>query len=316
MPEVMTALNTNFLKPVDLKCIALLVLSFTTFNGFKSNEPSFNIPSLLSVVRHGDENNHLSSDDLGMRVVSTLFKCAIDPRNDRDKQLGDLWRHCVIVMQSSGHESCLNDFLLKILLHTMPAKADSPVSLPISLEEVFDLWSYLAKDLNSKLSVEVCGRLEAYLTASFVSLEDGRGTWAVYQRICKQTPEKFVNLCLSTLLTKMVFDVDNPSNVSDDVKKWNNASFLPAVIGYDCSEFTCLTSMIVRMASDDRILKLWTNGCLDLTAATFVLQIYAQKSTTEIRKTSFHAQAANMIGKRFLCLLSDEVSVKKYLHGA
>lgn len=303
MSRLGAALQAQVLNHVDRDCIVFFFLSFLGSRQFKSRWPSLSI-TLHSFYEGSDDKSVASSHSLGNRVVSTLLQCNMVPLGHQNESLGIIWKHCFRCMRSSvTQKPQLKDFLLKILLHAMPNTKET--NFPFSLEEVFDLWALLARDLSTNLSVEFCLRLEDHLAASFVSMKDGYGTWNVYNRICSLTPDTFTTLCLHTLNERTKFDHRIQPGSNSGICYESN--FLSALLVYDCSIFSCLASVFPRVESDANLMELWADGYLDFTAATFILQIHSQKSANIIA-TSTYEKMANMIGQRFLSSFGHKVS--------
>lgn len=261
----------------------ILLLSAT-----RSKRFDLRVKSLL------DCDNTTEADTMGMGVVSELLRCSTIQQDN--PLIADIWRYSSSALQSNDTcTSSLRDFLLMIMMHTMPAKHNSKQSSPFTQGDMFDLWSLIAGNLTSGLSVEFCLQLEDCLAALFETM-DGQGTWDVYQRVCRLTPKVFVNLSLNTLRERK-----DPGSDS-------GSTLLQSVLAYDCTNFSCLSSLFASIDTDSKMVKLWDSGRLDLTAATFVIQTYKQKGASETITSEFFAEAAGLIGRRFLSLLSQQVS--------
>lgn len=220
------------------------------------------------------------------RLISELLRCSLISGKFEASFINGICNYCLRAFQSVDTDTSLKDFLLTILLYTLPSK-DGVGPSPGAL---FDLWAAIAGDLSNKTQVECCFRLEDCLVSTFNSI-DGQGCWAVYQRICDLTPEVFVDLWVKTMLKR-----DNPGDFG--------RSILQSVIEYDCSEFSCLSSLFT--ANGTRIATLWNSGFLDDVAAAFVLQICKQKDSKAIMDNKPFKDAAVNIGLRFLALLANE----------
>ena len=244
---------------------------------------------------HRDDK--MKPESIGMGVVSELLRCSLVPDNDEEGTfITDVWRYCSSALRSDEvHTSGLRDFLLMILLHTMSAKENSKNSSPFPPGAMFDLWASVAGNLTTKLAVEFCLRLEDCLAALFDAM-DGQRTWAVYQRVCSLTPQVFVNLCMNTLCKRRESGDDNESTL------------LTPMLEYDCSNFSCLSTLFASIDADARMVKLWDCGDLDLVAAAFVLQTHKQKGASTIIATEPFPQVASIIGRRFLAIFSQKVS--------
>jgi len=279
--------NTHSLKSADMESTMILLLSAA-----RSNLIDFEVKSLLGC------DDTMKAGSVGMAVVSELLRCSVVPANREGKPfIVDVWRYCSSALQSNYDTSGLRDFLLMIMMHTMPDKTDSKVTSPFPLGEMFDLWALMAGKLTDKLALDFCLRLEDYL-ASLFRMKDGQGTWAVYQRVCSLTPKVFVDLFLNTLQEREESDYDG------------GATLLQSMLEYDCSGFSCLSNLFGSMEADAKLEKLWDGGHLDLTAATFILQTVKQKGACDIVASAYFAEAAGVIGRRFLDLLRQQTPLK------
>jgi len=228
-----------------------------------------------------------------MGVVSELLRCTLVPESiDKGTFTADIWRYCSSALQSNKARkiSGLRDFLLLILLSTMPIKGNSkePASFPAG--EMFDLWALVAGQLENKLAVEFCLRLEDSLAALFDET-DGLRTWRVYRRVCSLIPQVFINLWMKTVLKSVEVGVDVKS------------ALLPSILEYDCSNFSFLSNLFQNINADAEMANMWECGHLDELASTFVLQTFKQKDANKIIATEHFQEAGIMIGRRFLTVM-------------
>lgn len=238
-------------------------------------------------------------ESMGLGVASAVLRSSLVHTNSEGTFIAEVWRYCSEAFKSDDVSSTLRDFLLVILLHTMPSE-ESRMSSYIPPGTIFDLWADVARDLTSKVAVEFCVRLEHCLAETFNDV-NGQGSWAIYQRVCKLTPPDFVDLWLNVMMKR-----DGSSN-------GGRSCLLLSVLGYDCSEFSCVSSMLASINTDENVASLWDAGRLDKVAATFVLQAFKHESGNERVVNPSFSKVASIISKRFLALLSQKVS---HFHGS
>lgn len=274
--------RSDCLNLEDMESVIAMLLSAASAKQF-----GFDFKQLSNF---GDEAQPSS---IGMKVASELLKCSMIPSDRGGTFLTDVWKYCSSALQSN--EVCmpaLRDFLMIVLLNTMPAEN---ISSPFPPGAMFDLWALVAGNVATKLAAQFCHRLEVSLAALFEAI-DGQGTWSVYRRVCSMTPLVFVNLCLNSLLKRDEFINDS------------DCSLLPSVLKYDCSSFICLTSLLASIDTDSSMSTSWDSGRLDGIAATFVMETSKQKEANKIIAAQSFADAAQVIGRRFLILLAQKVS--------
>ena len=277
--------NSDALNPADRKIILFILQSAS-----KSRQLSPKFKALK-----------MTAESTSMGVVSDMMCCTSSTSHNNTTFTNDIWQYCLNALQSDTSPSSLRDFLLKVLLHTMPAK-ENFIDCTYPPEAVFDLWALVAGNLGTKLAAKqlvhrCCLSLEGILSTLFTSA-DAEGMWAVHQRVCALTPHDVVDLCLDSMPLKDETDTES--------------RLLPSLLEYDCSNFSGLTSIFSGIDPKYPTLKmeeLWNSGHLDDIAATFVTQACKQKSASNIIETESFARSASVIGKRFLTLLSQQVSV-------
>ena len=230
-------------------------------------------------------------------LVRELLQCSARSTTNAKSSIANVWRLSSNLLQSDNENiSNLRDFLLKIMMHTIPDKNGLESSSPLPPDEMFGLWSTVAKKLPTKLAVDFCLQLEDCIAAYFNEGNDGHQAWTVYQKICKLSPDTFVDLFMKTLSRRI------------ESIGAGEPSLLSCVLEYDCSNFSCLADFFMKIHSDKVMIKLWTGGQLDHIAITFVLQACKQKSANDIIAGVSFAKAAEIFGKRFLTLLTTQVS--------
>jgi hypothetical protein len=279
-------INSHFFKTAETETIILLVLSAPRTKKF-----DVKISDLLN------RYDKIKSESIAMEVVSALLICSLVGSNHESAFISEVLRFCNDAFKSTDHcTSNLQHFLLMILMRAMPVKEKSP-SFPFLPGAIFDLWATIAGNLTSNMSVKNCFRLENWLSTLFGTPTCGHGAWIVYQRVCRITPKVFVDLWLNTIEAKESYDY--------------TTSLLQSVLIYDCSQFSCLSSLFTSIANNSKMAKLWDSGALDAVAATFVLQTNKQKAAKEIIESSPWAEMASIVGRRFLVQLARNVSATK-----
>ncbi|KAL7554426.1 hypothetical protein ACHAWF_017849 [Thalassiosira exigua] len=251
---------------------------------------------LLSVPRHNqiafgvDETMEPKPTNM---FVSELLWCTFNQYHSRKTHTSNLWGICSSALKSfDSHSTAMREFVLAFLLHAMPAKEKYTSSHPYPPDAMFDLWALLANgDLNAKYALELCIRLEDCLAMLF-EIDDGHGTWSVYQKVCSISPETFADHCFAVLLQREKSHVDC------------QCTLLPSVLKYDCSKFSRLTSLITSIGTNTIVKRLWESGRLDVITATFVLQACSQQGAHEISDSKCFSDAALVIGQRISTMLS------------
>jgi hypothetical protein len=275
--------NSHFFKTAETETIVLLALSAPT-----TRQNGVEIFDLLN------RYDKIKPESIAMEVASALLRSSLVEVNHESAFLSDVLRFCNDAFKLNvPHTSNLKHFLLMILIHVMPVKEKS-TSFPFLSGAIFDLWTTIAGNLTSNMSIKICLRLENWLSTLFVTSTCEHGAWIVYQRVCRMTPKVFVNLWLNTI------DAKESSECT--------ASLLQSVLIYDCSQFCCIPSLFTSIANDSKMAKLWDSGALDAVAATFVLQTNKQKAAKDIITSSSWAEMASIVGRRFLVQLAKTVS--------
>ncbi|KAL3807850.1 hypothetical protein ACHAXA_009878 [Cyclostephanos tholiformis] len=272
--------NSHFFKTAETETIVLLALSAPT-----TRQNGVEIFDLLN------RYDKIKPESIAMEVASALLRSSLVEVNHESAFLSDVLRFCNDAFKLNvPHTSNLKHFLLMILIHVMPVKEKS-TSFPFLSGAIFDLWTTIAGNLTSNMSIKICLRLENWLSTLFVTSTCEHGAWIVYhQRVCRMTPKVFVNLWLNTI------DAKESSECT--------ASLLQSVLIYDCSQFCCIPSLFTSIANDSKMAKLWDSGALDAVAATFVLQTNKQKAAKDIITSSSWAEMASIVGRRFLVQLA------------
>ena len=278
--------STHSPKTAEMETIIIMLLSAPTTKEFDVE---------ISELLNRDANT--KPESIAMQVASALLRCSLVRSNHESTFLSDVLRFCADAFKSTDpHISGLKHFLLMIVMHAVPAMEKS-TSFSFPPGAMFDLWAAIAGNLNTKMSVKICHRLE-YCLSSLFGATCGQGAWVVYQRVCIMAPKVFVALWLNTV---------EKADVNDDY----TSSLLQSVLKYDCSQFCCLSSLFSKIANDPKMAKLWDRGAFDAAAATFVLQTYKQKAAKEILTHSSWAEAVAVIGRKFLDLLVGKVSAAR-----
>lgn len=277
-------INSQFHKTAETETIILLILSAP-----RTKKLYLKISGLLS------RYDNIKSESVAMEVVSALLRFSLVGAPHESAFVSDVLRFCNDAFKSPDHyTSNLKHFLLMILMRAIPVNEKSSSS-PFLPGEIFDLWATLAGNLTSNMSVKICIRLENWLSTLFGETPACvYGAWIVYQRVCRMTPKVFVDLWLNTIEAKESYD--------------HTTSLLQSLLIYDCSLFCCLPSLFTCIANNSKMAKLWDNGALDATTATFVLQTIKQKAAKNIFESSLWAEMASIVGRRFLVQLARNVS--------
>jgi hypothetical protein len=228
---------------------------------------------------------------IALEVTSELLRCSLVPTRLDGTFVSDLILHCCHAFQSKDERTLGLKHFLVVLLHAL---ITNEKFVGFSPTTVFDLWSAVASNLSSKMTIEFSIQLERILSALFMA-DDGQGAWAIYQRICSSSPTAFTDRWLNVQLEK------------GEVNFEHGCFLLQSVLEYDCSQFACLLNLFTSVGSDDRTTTLWERGRLDTIAATFVLQTKKQNAKSIIADASF-ADVLSNISRRFLALLCNKVS--------
>lgn len=235
------------------------------------------------------------TESVGMEVVSKLLRCSTNTDGyEKDQFIADIVGYCSDALKSKkSNTSQLRDTLLTILLHAIPDGVNAKSKLSFPVDRMFELWTLVAENLNTKLAVDFCLRLEDLFAQRFDAL-DSDSTWEVYQQMCRLSPVIFVDLCIRTL------------HVRVETGRGIGSRLIEKMLEYDCSNFASLSNLFAGIASDAKMASIWSSGHFDSIAATFVLQTSKQKAAAGIVATEAFSTAAAVIGHRFLTLFDHE----------
>ena len=255
----------------------------------------------LEVGTYVSNRDAESTEAVSVDLVSELLRSSLNPGKNESTFVDQICKYCLSAFKSNDTtDSRLKDLLLTLLLNILPSKDDpSPSSIPP--EMMFDLWVGIAEvetnhfnaDYQStmELSRKCCLRLEECLVDVF-NTKDGQGAWVVYQRVCRLTPTRFVDLLVS--ITRQSRD--------EPIKR---TSLLESLLEYDCSEFSCLSDYFIELEEGKLSYERLLSDRLDTVGATFVLQTYEQNRA--VPEDESFVEATSIIGKGLMaCLLREQ----------